>query len=69
VKYLAMSTATCVNKNFSGHTKCKLIISVHVIETNNYLSQSAGTALKLLLTIHNMNSLPILCHPINSYPL
>jgi hypothetical protein len=41
-----MSTASCVNKNFSGHMKCNLIISVHVIETNNYSTQSADTALK-----------------------
>lgn len=41
-----MSPATCVNKNFSGHTKCKLIISVHITETNNYLTQTADTALK-----------------------
>ena len=46
MKYLYMSTATCANKNFSRLTKCKLIISVLVIETNNYLMQSADTALK-----------------------
>ena len=58
VKYLVMSTATCVNKNFSGHTKCKLIIAVHIIETNNYLTQSADTALKAasLYTQHEQSS-------------
>jgi hypothetical protein len=59
-----MSTAACVNKNFSGHTKCKLIISVHVIETNNYLTQSADTALKAasFYTQHEQSS-----HFVSSY--
>lgn len=33
VKYKDTSTAACVNKNFFGHMKCKLIIFVHIIET------------------------------------
>jgi hypothetical protein len=65
VKYLVMSTATCVN-NFSGHTKCKIIISFHVTETNNHLTQSANTALKAasFYTQHEQSS-----HFLSSYTI
>lgn len=64
MKYKDKSIATCVDVNFYGHVKCKLIIFVHVIDTNNYLMQSVNTA----HTAASMSSPPILCHPINSYP-